>query len=100
MDKLGEIYNNQFFYIHDKEFKGTVTIDAKAFGDLYYFENVHFDDYIYIKKSQTCIFDKCTFSKKGLVINQTGDTTVQIQASGCTVNGETVKSKDLKGSGW
>ena len=99
-DNLGEIYNNQFFYIHDKEFKGTVTIDAQAYGDLYYFENVHFDDYIYIKKSQTLIFDNCTFSKKGLVINQTGDTTVQIQARGCTVNGETVTSKDLKGSGW
>ena len=101
MNNLGEVYNNQFFYIHDKNFGGTVTIDAKAYGDLYYFENVHFEDYIYIKESQTLFFDKCTFSKKGLVINQSGDTTVQIQVlGGCTVNGETINAKDIKGSGW
>ena len=100
MNNLGEVYNNQFFYIHDKNFGGTVTIDAKAYGDMYYFENVHFEDYIYIKESQTLIFDNCTFSKKGLVINKSGDTTVQIQSQYCTVNGEIIKTKDIKGSGW
>lgn len=97
MNSLGEVYNNQFFYIHDKEFNGKVTIDAKAYGDLYYFENVTFNDYIYIKKSQTLIFDNCTFAKKGLVINQSGDTTVQIQAKNCKLaNGDAIESKDIK----
>lgn len=101
MNNLGEIYNNQFFYIHDKEFKGKVIVDATVYGDLLYFENVTFNDYIYIKKSQTLIFDNCTFAKKGLVINQSGDTTVQIQSKYCKlVNGDTMVTKDIKGSGW
>lgn len=97
MNSLGEIYNNQFFYIHDKEFKGTVTIDAVAYGDLYYFENVTFTDYIYLEKSQTLIFDNCTFSKKGLVINKSGDNTAQVQAKNCKLaNGDAIGSKDIK----
>ena len=101
MNSLGEVYNNQFFYIHDKEFNGKVTIDAKAYGDLYYFENVTFTDYIYLEKSQTLYFDNCTFSKKGLVINKSGDSTVQVQAKNCKLaNGDAVSKADIKGSGW
>ena len=86
--------------VHDKEFD-VVNIDAKAYGDLYYFENVTFNDYIYVKESQTLIFDNCTFSKKGLVVNKTSDKTIQVQAKNCKLtNGDAISKSEIKGSGW
>jgi hypothetical protein len=101
MDEIGEIYDNQFYYVHDKEF-GAVNLDVSAFGDLYYFENVTFTDYIYLKKEQTLIFDNCTFSEKGLLVNMSGSSTAQVNVyKNCKLaNGDAVTSSDVKGKGW
>lgn len=100
LDEIGS-ETDGVYLIKDKEFD-VVHIDSEnVINGVYYFENVTFNDYIYVEKYVTVFFKNCTFSQKGLVINKTGDITVQIMCQGCQLsNGETVKSKDLKGSGW
>ena len=104
-DNLGEIYDNQFFYIHDKEFKGTFTLDESPYGDMCYFENVTFYEKVNVKAHTTVIFDNCTFAEEGLV-NNTSGTTSQVQIyNNCKVIGKSYKDRyeladAIKGSGW
>ena len=97
-NSIGEIYNDQFFYIHDKVFNGKITIDEDVKGYMIYFENVTFNDYIYLTDPMVAnvIFDNCTFSKKDLFVNQTNSTTITVQVRSCKLaNGDAITREDV-----
>lgn len=98
-NSIGEIYNDQFFYIHDKVFNGKITIDEDVKGNLIYFENVTFNDYIYLTDPMVANvrFDNCTFSQKDLFVNQTNSTTITVMVySNCKLaNGDAITTEDV-----